>query len=75
MMLSISHKRLECVGCMLCAEVSPNYWKMDDEGLAQLHRVVRAHKHFEYGEGFEEDRRMLKEAEDGCPVGIIRIDT
>lgn len=58
---------------MLCAEVAPNYWEMDEDGEAQLLRVTREDKAFQYGEGFEEDRAILKEAEEGCPVNIIKI--
>ena len=58
---------------MLCAEVAPNYWEVDEDGEAQLLRVTREDKSFQYGEGFEEDRANLKEAEAGCPVNIIKI--
>ena len=58
---------------MLCAEVAPNYWEMDEDGEAQLLRITREDKAFQYGEGFEEDRAILKEAEEGCPVNIIKI--
>lgn len=71
--INIAHKKPECIGCMLCAEVAPNYWKMDENGEAQLLNVSREDKTFQYGEGFEEDRRILEEAEAGCPVNIIKI--
>lgn len=58
---------------MLCAEVAPQYWEMDDNGEAQLLRVTREDSSFQYGEGFEEDRDVLNEAEEGCPVNIIKI--
>jgi ferredoxin len=58
---------------MLCAEVAPQYWKMDENGEAQLLRVTRADSSFQYGEGFEEDRDVLQEAEAGCPVNIIKV--
>ena len=73
-LLRILHKKPECIGCGLCAEAAPNYWVMDDNGEAQLIHVVREDKFFQYGEGFPEDEAMLKEAEEGCPVDIIRID-
>ncbi len=73
-MITIKHKRLECIGCGFCAEVAPNYWKMDEEGLAQLHQVVEQDDPFEIGHGFEEDRESLKEAEFHCPVSIIRLE-
>ncbi|MGB0414509.1 MAG: ferredoxin [Coraliomargarita sp.] len=71
--IRIAHKKPECIGCMLCAEVAPNYFEMDDDGEAQLIRVTREDSSFQYGEGFEEDRSILEEAEEGCPVNIIRI--
>ncbi len=72
-LIKIAHKKPECIGCMLCAEIAPQYWTMDENGEAQLLRVTREDKTFQYGEGFEEDRTILEEAEDGCPVNIIRI--
>jgi ferredoxin len=46
---------------------------MDDEGEAQLINVVREDPFFQFGAGFTEDQDILKEAEEGCPVDIIRI--
>ena len=69
----ISHKKPECIGCMLCVEVAPQYWQMDENGEAQLIRVTRADKTFQYSEGFAEDRALLEEAQAGCPVKIIKI--
>jgi ferredoxin len=74
-LIRIAHKKPECIGCALCAEVAPNYFRMDGEGEAELIRVVREDRSFQYGEGFEEDREILLEAEAGCPVDIIRIVT
>ncbi|MDQ8185903.1 ferredoxin [Pelagicoccus sp. SDUM812002] len=73
-MLAIKHKREDCIGCAFCAEVAPNYWKMDEEGLAQLHQILDTAGSFEIGQGFEEDREALKEAEFHCPVSIIKIE-
>ncbi|MGA1204602.1 MAG: ferredoxin [Opitutales bacterium] len=72
-LIQIAHKKPECIGCGLCAEVAPNYWHMDDDGEAQLINVVRIDPFFQFGEGFPEDRSILEEAEEGCPVDIIRI--
>lgn len=73
-MLKISHKKPECIGCMLCTEIAPNYWKMDEIGEAQLLTVLKTRGLFQLGEGFEEDRAILKEAESGCPVNIIKVE-
>lgn len=72
--LQIAHKKPECIGCALCAEVAPGYFRMDGEGEAQLIQVLRRDATFEYGEGFEDDRDVLNQAVEGCPVDIIRID-
>jgi ferredoxin len=72
--IKIAHKKPECIGCALCTELAPNYWKMDEDGEAQLIQVTRRDKQFEYADGFEEDRDILSKAAEGCPVGIIRID-
>jgi len=71
--IKIAHKKPECIGCALCTEVAPGYWRMDEDGEAQLIQVIRSDKQFEYANGFEEDRESLKKAEEGCPVGIIRV--
>ena len=73
-LIRIAHKKPECIGCALCAEVAPAYFRMDDEGEAELVRIVREDRSFQYGEGFQEDRDCLLEAEEGCPVDIIRLD-
>ncbi|MGB0264299.1 MAG: ferredoxin [Opitutales bacterium] len=72
--IPIAHKKPECIGCALCAEVAPNYFEMDADGEAQLIRVIRRKDKFEYSEGFAEDRDVLEAAAEGCPVDIIKID-
>ena len=67
----IRHKRPECIGCGVCAEVAPHIWEMDAEGLAQMHEVIRTYHDFEFNEVYEEDDAELLEAQDGCPVNII----
>ena len=73
-LIQIAHKKPECIGCGLCAEVASNYWRMDDDGEAQLINIVREDPFFQFGAGFPEDADILKEAEEGCPVDIIRIN-
>lgn len=73
-MLTIKHKRGECIGCMACAEQAPDYWFMDEDGIAQLFQVSSQSGPFQVAKGFHEDRRRLEEAADSCPVNIIRIE-
>ena len=71
--IQIAHKKPECIGCALCAEVAPNYFAMDENGEAVLLQITREDPFFQYGQGFPEDLPALKEAEEGCPVDIIKI--
>lgn len=73
-MIRIAHKRGECIGCNACVEHAPNYWKMDDDGMASLIEVTHRHKQMEYGEGFDCDRDELEASVQSCPVAIISID-
>lgn len=71
--ISIAHKRNECIGCGLCIETAPGYWFMNPNGEAELQQVLRTQNNFEYGQGFTHDEDQLYAAEDGCPVKVIRI--
>jgi len=73
-MLQIIHKQSECIGCDVCCDIAPNYWLMNEEGLAELHFILRTKGTLHFGEGWEEDRVILKQTEDECPVNIIRIE-
>lgn len=73
-MLVVRHKEPECIGCDMCVELAPTYWFMGDDGLAHLHVIERVEGDFHYGVGFEDDRAVLQEAADECPVDIIRIE-
>ena len=73
-MLKISHKYDECIGCDFCTEVAPNYFYINEDGIAALHCRTHMDDRFEYGNGFEEDLDDLQQAETGCPTQIIRIN-
>ena len=72
-MIKIRHKKPECIGCKLCADVAPQYFEMDEDGLAQLING-RQQGVFQVTDGFDEDLEDLKQAEEGCPVDIIYIN-
>lgn len=72
-MIKIRHKKPECIGCKLCADVAPQYFEMDDEGLAQLIGSSQQGV-LQIADGFDEDLEDLEQAEEGCPVDIIHIN-
>ena len=73
-MIRISHKRVDCIGCGVCAELAPDYWNMAEDGLASLNKITHRHSTLEFGEGLDMDKESLKETEDNCPVSIIKVD-
>lgn len=59
----------------MCVELAPAYFCMDDEdGLASLVAVVREEGDFSWAEGFEDDRAVLLETVEECPVDIIELE-
>ena len=72
-LLSIAHKRCECIGCGLCVETAPDYWFMNANGEAELQTILRSSDKFEFSEGVPQDKARLEASQAGCPVRIIRI--
>ena len=72
-MFEARHKRRECIGWSACTERAPQYWILDEDGLATLLTQRRQHGSFVYGEGFPDDAELLRETELACPVKIIQI--
>jgi len=35
-MPKVIHRKQECISCGACAAISPEFWEMDEEALAQL---------------------------------------
>lgn len=73
MSLKIRHKKSECIGCALCEQEAPDYFSMDEEGLALLANSVEMGVFF-HGKGLQCDLPALKRAAEGCPVNIIHVD-
>jgi len=71
--LMIRHKAFECIGCQLCAEMAPDYFFMNEDGMAVL---VNGEKRgvFHHAKGLAMDSDALENAAEGCPVDIIRVD-
>lgn len=72
-MLKIRHKVNECIGCAQCVELAPDYWVLDDDGMAQLLQETGRLGGIVLGQGFESDREALSLAEESCPVNIIKV--
>ena len=72
-MLPLFHRQAECIGCDSCAEIAPDYFRMNDEGLAELIRKTGTDGPYTRSEGFDEDQPQLEEAAEAWPVQIIHL--
>ena len=72
-MLKIRHKAIECIGCAQCVEIAPDYWELDEDGMARLLNRTGVWREFSLGQGPEVDRRDLVRTGESCPVSIIEV--
>ncbi len=66
--------RKDCIGCGACAAVCPDFWSMDEQGLAKLKDAKENGEQWELEVKTEEARAVNQEAADVCPVNIIKIE-
>ncbi len=69
----VIHYKKDCISCGACAAISPNYWEMDEEGLAQLKNSKEVDDHWEFESDSYEVKVANQEAADVCPVQIIHV--
>ncbi len=70
---TIIHRKAECISCGACAAICPDFWEMDEEGMAHLKGSQKKDEHWERVIATEEDRAKNQEAADVCPVQIISL--
>lgn len=69
----VIHFKKDCISCGACAAIAPDFWEMDEEGVARLKRSKLVEDHFELDIDTEIARAANQEAADVCPVNIIHI--
>ncbi len=70
---TVSHDRKNCIGCGLCALISPQYWTMSaEDGKSDLEGAVEKKGMF-LRKVVAEDIAENKEAADACPVRVIKV--
>ena len=60
--MKVSLVREECIGCGVCCQVCPDVCSLDEE--AGVAKVLRP----------ETELPCVREAEESCPVGCIRVE-
>ncbi len=70
----VIHHKKDCISCGACAAIAPKYWEMDEEGLAQLKGATQKEDHWEKEFSTFEAKAENQEAEQVCPVQIIKVE-
>jgi len=70
----IIHLKEQCISCGACAAISPQFWEMDQEGMAHLKGYVQNGKDWTLVVKTVEAAAANKEAADVCPVNIIKFE-
>lgn len=69
----IIHDKKNCISCGACAAINPEYWQLDEDGMAQLKGAKLIGDQWELIIDTEEARAVNQEAVDVCPVQVIKI--
>ncbi|MCH8193280.1 MAG: ferredoxin [Planctomycetes bacterium] len=72
-MTKVVHFKKDCISCGACAAIAPDYFEMDEEGLAELKGSTVVDDHQELKIDTEEAKAETKEAAEVCPVNIIHV--
>ena len=71
--MKILHFRKDCIGCNVCVEHAPDYWKISEtDGKADLLNSLERNGEFSREIKFG-DLEKIKLAEKDCPMNIIKI--
>jgi len=69
--MKIILERDKCIGCGSCQAVCPKYWKLSDDGKADLIGSKQSNKNHELE---VEEAGCNQEAVEACPVQCIQIE-
>lgn len=71
----IIHIKKDCICCGACAAICPEFWEMDEEGLAQLKNSKQNDGQWVLEIDTIEAKTCNQEAADVCPVQVIKIES
>ncbi|MBX7125080.1 MAG: ferredoxin [Cyclobacteriaceae bacterium] len=71
-MTKLIHYRSKCIGCGICYEMQPEFWRMSrKDGKASLLRGVEKKGIFQ--REVKTDRQTCLEVAQACPVSVIKV--
>jgi ferredoxin len=72
-MAKIVHYRSKCIGCNICFEMQPEFWRMSKrDGKATLVKSIAKKDVFVMTIN-ERDHQLTHEVKNACPVKVIKI--
>jgi ferredoxin len=71
--LVIRHMAADCIGCAACEETIPQYFRLDEHGMARLLDSTPEGV-FQRALALKLDEADIDAAVEICPVDIIRVD-
>ena len=69
----VIHFKKDCISCGACVAISPKFWELDAEGLAQLKGSREEGDHWRLDLDNDKDIEENEEASQVCPVNIIHV--
>jgi ferredoxin len=70
----IIHYKKDCISCGACAMICPEFWNLDEDGVAQLEGGKKVGERWEKTITTEEDRAKIQETVDACPAEVIKLE-
>ena len=70
---TVIHFKKDCISCGACAAISPEFWEMDEQGLAQLKGSTEVGDHWEKAVTTLDEKAAHDDASSVCPVNIIHV--
>jgi len=70
----VTHFKKDCISCGACEAISPEFWKLEESGIAQLVGATEVGDHWELIIDQESSVEINKDAADVCPVNIIHVE-
>ena len=72
-MIIIEYLRRKCIGCNACVENAPNNWEMNEEDGKSTLKNSKKQGDYYISTITMDELEENKNAEENCPVNIIRI--
>ena len=71
--IKIEYDQNSCIGAAECEAISPDLWKVNRDGKAELKNAVLNKKTGMHELILEDNKELQKKVAGSCPIGCIRI--